>query len=179
MEPAGIYATNLEFATDSLWSLDLFRCESLLLKSHLVMVVMDQFTRRIIGFAVCAGALDGPTVCRMFGDAIARAPILPRYLSSENEPLFEFHRWKANLRVLALAEIKTVPDVPCSHPFVERLIGTIWGEFLDLVPFWNAHDLSRKLDDFKHYYNRARVHRALAATTPTSPFHRSSNRPIE
>jgi hypothetical protein len=31
---------------------DLFRCESLILKTHWVMVAMDQFTRRIIGFAV-------------------------------------------------------------------------------------------------------------------------------
>ena len=29
---------------DSLWSVDLFRCESILLKSHCVMVVMDVFT---------------------------------------------------------------------------------------------------------------------------------------
>ena len=33
----------------SLWSLDTFRCESIALRSHWVMVVMDQFTRRIIG----------------------------------------------------------------------------------------------------------------------------------
>src|SRR2546429_848821 len=37
---------------DSLWSVDLFRCESILLRSHWVMVVMDMFTRRIIGFGV-------------------------------------------------------------------------------------------------------------------------------
>jgi hypothetical protein len=37
---------------DSLWSVDLFRCESILLRSHWVMVVMDVFTRRIIGFGV-------------------------------------------------------------------------------------------------------------------------------
>jgi hypothetical protein len=30
---------------------------------------------------------------------------------------------QANLRVLEVVEIKTVPDVPRSHPFVERLIG--------------------------------------------------------
>ena len=35
---------------DSLWSIDLFRCESILLNTHWVLVVMDQFTRRIIGF---------------------------------------------------------------------------------------------------------------------------------
>jgi len=37
---------------DSLWSVDLFRCESILLRSHWIMVLMDVFTRRISGFDV-------------------------------------------------------------------------------------------------------------------------------
>ena len=63
-----------------------------LLNSHWVMVVMDQFTRRIIGFAVCAGDVDGPILCRMFNQIIA-GQTLPRYLSSGNSPIFEYHRW--------------------------------------------------------------------------------------
>ena len=31
---------------DSLWSVDLFRCESVLLETHCVLAVKDQFTRR-------------------------------------------------------------------------------------------------------------------------------------
>src|SRR5262249_36822389 len=45
-------------AKDSLWSLDLFRCESAILRTYWVLVVMDQFTRRIVGFAVHCGAVD-------------------------------------------------------------------------------------------------------------------------
>jgi hypothetical protein len=48
---------------------------------------------------------------------------LPKYLSSDHDPLYRFHQWQANLRVLEVTEIKTVPYVPLSHPFVERLIG--------------------------------------------------------
>jgi hypothetical protein len=51
---------------DSLWSVDLFQCESILLKSHWILVVMDQFTRRIVGFGVHAGDVDGVALCRMF-----------------------------------------------------------------------------------------------------------------
>ena len=65
---------------DSLWSVDLFRCESILLRSYWVMVVMDIFTRRIIGFGVAAANLDGPGVCWMFNRAIARQH-MPKHLS--------------------------------------------------------------------------------------------------
>lgn len=142
---------------DSLWSVDLFRCESMTLKTHWVLVVMDQFTRRIIGFGVHAGNVDGVALCRMFNTAIS-AMGTPRYLSSDHDPLFEYHRWKANLRVLGVEEIKTIPYVPISHPFVERVIGTTRREFLDHVLVWNAADLERKLDAFKDYYNGIRVH---------------------
>ena len=162
------WLTFLGHSKDSLWSVDLFRCESLILRTHWVMVIMDQMTRRIIGFSVHAGVLDGPAICRLFNQIISATASLPRSLSSDNDPLFEFHRWKANLRILEIAELKAVPYVPLSHPFIERLIGTTRREFLDLVPFWNARDLERKLHSFQQYFNLTRVHRALAGTTPDS-----------
>lgn len=78
---------------------------------------------------------------------------LPHRLSSNHDPLFEYRQWKANLRILDIAEVKTVPYVPLSHPFVERLVGTIRRELLDHILFWNAGDLERKLEHFKDYYN--------------------------
>jgi transposase InsO family protein len=62
-------------AKDSLWSVDLFRCESILLHSHWVLVVIDVFTRRIIGFGIERASIDGVSVCRMFNHAVAgRSP---------------------------------------------------------------------------------------------------------
>jgi len=142
---------------------DFFRCESILLKSFWVIVVMDVFTRRIIGFAVEAADIDGVSVCRMFNHAAAKHPP-PRYLSSDNDPLFLYHRWRANLRVLDINEIKSVPYTPLSHPFVERLIGTVRRELLDQMLFWSQIDLQRKLDSFKNYYNEYRVHSSIAQT---------------
>jgi len=95
-----------------------------------------------------------------------RCESVPQSLSSDHDPLFLFHRWRANLRILQIREIKSVPYVPLSHPFVERLIGTIRREFLDQVPYWTSTDLERKLSDFTHYYNRERAHRALGGNPP-------------
>lgn len=64
--------------------------------------------------------------------------------------------------------MKTVPYVPLSHPFVERLIGTVRREYLDQVPFWSARDLERKLVSFQDYYNKDRAHRGLDGALPTN-----------
>jgi transposase InsO family protein len=150
---------------DSLWSVDLFRCESIFLKTHWVLIVMDQFTRRIIGFDVHRGDVDGPALCRMFCQTTFGKG-KPRYLSSDHDPLFRYHQWRANLRIRQIEEIKTVPHVPISHPFTERLIGTIRRDFLDQTLFWNENDLKEKLVEFLDYYNAHRIHQALNLKTP-------------
>src|ERR1700704_4699658 len=55
----------------------------------------------------------------------------PTYLSSDHDPLYRFHQWQANLRILDVKAIKTVPYAPLSPPFFERLTGTIRPECLD------------------------------------------------
>ena len=159
------WLTFLGHAKDSLWSIDLFRCESAILRTHWVLVVMDQYTRRIVGFGVHVGIVDGRALCCMFNHAI-RGHATPKRLSSDNDPLYRFHQWQANLRVLGVTEVKSVPYVPMSHPFVERLIGTIRRECLDRMLFWSAFDLERKLSDFADFYNTHRAHASLDGRTP-------------
>jgi putative transposase len=83
--------TRLGHTKDSLWSIDLFRCESILLKSHWVLVAMDQFTMRIIGFGVHPG--DGCSTLSQLGQRSA-IPVSPR---------------QANLRILEIRKIKSIP----------------------------------------------------------------------
>ena len=114
-QPSGgpSWLTFLGHMKDSLWSMDLFRCESATLRTHWVLVVMDQYTRRIIGFGVHAGTVDGVALCRMFNRAIRVQRGMPKYVSSDNDPLYRFHQWHANLRLLEVTEIKSIPTSPC------------------------------------------------------------------
>src|SRR5712691_2742852 len=89
------WLTVLGHAKDSLWSLDLFRRESAALRTHWVLVVMDQCTRRIVGIGVHRGVVDGVGLCRMFIGA-RRGHTPPTYLSSDHDPLYRFHQWQAN-----------------------------------------------------------------------------------
>src|ERR1017187_385019 len=90
---------------------------------------MDQFSRRIIGFGVQAGDVDGSALCRMFNQAICSRGF-PVRLSFDHDPLFAFPRWQGNLRILGIESVRSVPYVAVSHPFVERLIGTYAGSIL-------------------------------------------------
>ena len=126
---------------------------------------MDQFSRRIIGFATHAGNLNGIAICCMFNKIVSRQS-LPTFLSSDNDPLFTYQRWQANLRILGIEEIKTLPYIPMSHPFIERLIRSIRNDLLDQTIFFHAHDLQRKLDHYQNYFNLKRSHKTLNAATP-------------
>jgi hypothetical protein len=71
------------------------------------LVVMDQFTRRIVGLAV-HGALWTAWHCAEC--SIAR--FMRRHCRNISVPtmiVVSFHQWQANLRVLEVQEIKTGP----------------------------------------------------------------------
>jgi len=161
------WLTTLGHAKGSLWSIDPFRAESITLKTHWILVVMDQCTRRIIGFAVHTGDIDGSALCRLFNNATSGQD-WPKRISTDNDPLFRYHRWKANLRILEIEEIKTLPYVPMSHAFVERLIGSIRRELLDQTFFWTATDLANKLREYQAYYNGHRCHSGRDGATPVA-----------
>ena len=85
--PGGTGPSWLSFVghtTDSLWSVDLLRCASIVLQSYWVLVVMDQFTRRLVGFGVHRGPVDAPSLCRMCNAAI-HGRGAPRHLSTDHD----------------------------------------------------------------------------------------------
>ena len=53
-----------------------------------------------------------------------------------------------------------------SHPFVERLIGSIRRELLDQTLFWTVTDLENKLREYKCYHNECRTHSGRDGGTP-------------
>ena len=49
---------------------------------------------------------------------------------------------------------------------IDKGAGYIRREYLDQTLFWNAGDLERKLEEYRHYYNAHRVHTSLGGNTP-------------
>jgi hypothetical protein len=63
------WLTFIARAKNSLWSVDLFRCDSILLRSHWMMMVLDVLTKRLLGFGVEPAPIDGVSVRRMVNRA--------------------------------------------------------------------------------------------------------------
>ena len=64
--------------------------------------------------------------------------------------------------------MKSVPGIPTSHPYIERLIGSARREGLNHILFLNEHDLQSKLNQFQEYSNDTRAHSSLEMKTPNS-----------
>ena len=168
------WLTFLGHLNDTLWSVELFPRESATLRTHWVLVVLDQFSRRLLGFGVPAESVDGVALCRMFHRALRGQRRMPKCHCSDPDPLDRFGQWPAHLRIRAVNEIKTVPYLPLSHPLVERLIGTVRRECRDRTRFWTTADLESQRLDFKTSFNHPRTHSARAGRTPQD----ASPRPV-
>jgi hypothetical protein len=88
-----------------------------------VVVVLDQFTRRLVGFGVDAGDVTAVDLCCMFNTPI-RGQGVPRHLGTITIPSVEAHRWQANLPILDIdflsrvaycSALLTAPPAPHSN----------------------------------------------------------------
>jgi Integrase core domain len=122
-------------------------------------------------YRACHPAIFGHRGRRLTTTTLPPSPFLRRFTPPVTPELTTTHYFVSIVgsRTYAYSrvdEIKSIPFVPVSHPFVERLIGTIRREFLDHVLIWNAIDLGRKLEEFRNYYNESRGHQSLSGRTP-------------
>jgi hypothetical protein len=63
----------------------------------------------------------GARLARRVYNAAIHGQGAPRHVTNDHDPLSEAHRWKANLRILGIDEVKTANICRCPT-FVERLI---------------------------------------------------------
>lgn len=73
---------------------------------------------------------------------------------------------------MGIHEVLTAPQSPWQNAYVERLIGSIRRECLDLVVVFHEAGLRRILKDYFEYYETCRTHLSLEKDAPIG-------RPIE
>jgi hypothetical protein len=115
--------------------------------------------------SVLKGSVDSPAICKMLNQVISK------WTSTS---LYKFRQWSSFSIPPMESQFshprhwrnKSIPFTPISHPYVERVIGTVRRECLDQTLFWNEVDLQNKLDNFIDYYNNHREHSSLKGDVP-------------
>src|SRR5215831_16945461 len=87
------------------------------------------------------------------------------WLFQLHNPLYRFHRWQTNLRVLEVAEIKAALRPTCAS--VRRAADRHnSARVLGSDPILGTADLEAKVLEFQHYYNAHRTHASLNGLLP-------------
>jgi len=106
---------------ESLWSIALFQCKSILRKILSSLLAIGQCTRRIIGYGI-AGYHSDQTV--FFSLLATDVPVVEasNLLSPSHDPPFSHHRRRRKLH--DVGRTQTLAIGPRAPPFAERRIGT-------------------------------------------------------
>jgi len=157
------WSTFLKNQAAGIWCCDLFEVRDLFFRCHFVFVVMHLESRRIL----CAVTTTAPNSSWLaqqlreltpFGDG-------PKFLLRDNDAKFGtvFDRVAAGAGIRV---IRTPIRAPKANSHVERLIGSVRRECLDLVLVRGHHHLQQLLDEFRAYFNEARPHQGLGQRRP-------------
>ena len=96
----------------------------------------------------------------------------PAYLVRDNDGAYG-HVFTSRLRAMGIRDRPISPRSPWQNGHMERLIGTVRRECLDLMLIFGEAHLRRVLASYAVYYNKARTHLALQKD---APLHRSVQR---
>jgi transposase InsO family protein len=89
----------------------------------------------------------------------------PRYLIRDRDKVYGAI-FRRRVHGLKIREVLTAPRSPWQNPYVERLIGSIRRECLNLAIIFDEHHLKRLLRAYFSYYHTARTHLSLDKQCP-------------
>ena len=135
---------------DSLRSVVLHRCKSLMLEGSCILVVMAQFARRLINLGASVGSVD-----QIIFDRVIVTVAHLRHGSSDHRLGFEFGPWHAKLPTLEIEELSSLPYLPRSPPLADGSTHTPSRELNDTISSWSGNGLEPKLaDSYDHSTDR-------------------------
>ena len=136
------WLTFLRHTRDSLCSIGLFRRESILPEIHSILLTINQFIRRMIGFGLSGCNCHQAEVCSLFDSAITVVEA-SRSLRSIHDQHFSHHRCRRKL--LGVGRTQTVAIFPRAPPVMERRMRTRRGKHHECNLNYSAIDLQAEL----------------------------------
>lgn len=119
-----------------------------------------------MGFTHCYKACNSTNAADFLRRAIDYFPFAIQAINTDNGPeyLLNFHKLTEELKI---PHYFNHPHTPKMNARVERLIKTLEYEFFHFRPMIPEFaDVTEKCQEFNHYYNHKRYHRALHYQTP-------------
>jgi len=137
-----------------------------------VAVIIDHFSRAVVGHAVFRQQPTAPEVCRVLGRAAKRAGRAPKYLVSDHGPQFQ-DEYRAWCKRRGVKPRYGAIGAYGSIAIIERCIKTIKDEGLRriVVPFRQT-EMQAQVEAVVGWYNRCRPHEALSGATPNEIYRR-------
>ncbi len=126
-------------------------------------IVLRHDRRRVVHFNVAAH----PTARWTAQQVIDAFPFneSPRFLIRDRDAIYG-HEFRERVRNMGIAEVIIAYRSPWQTPYVERLIGSIRRECLNLVIVLNEAHLRRILTSYFAYYHESRAHLSLERNAP-------------
>ena len=129
------------------------------------LVIMKLHLRRLVWINVTANP-TGDWIARQITEAFPWDQA-PRYLIRDRDAAYG-HVVTRRLVAIGIRDRSTAPRSPWQNGHAERLIGSIRRECLDHVLVLGETHLRQIFRAYADYYNRARIHLALAKDAPIS-----------
>jgi putative transposase len=144
-----------------LWHLD-FVHRNINRSSTFTLILIDDYSRYVVGHGVDEGAERAEMVCRTFEEATARHGRPERVMSDKGAA---FWSWRGISRFTALITEMGIDQVIAEHKEhngkVEVFNANLHKELFDVQRFYDLADMRRRLEAHLHWYNHARTHHAL------------------
>jgi transposase InsO family protein len=146
-----------------IWALDLSTATDLTAQQRLALGVLDHGTRACIVLRDLADK-QSLTILRELIATMRRFGI-PRCVRVDNEACFTSRSVRFAMSMLGVRLQRTDTHCPWQNGYIERLFGTLKSALSGIV-IVDADDWSRKLIEFRAWYNHARPHQHLGLRTP-------------
>lgn len=144
-----------------LWHLD-FVHRNINRSSTFTLILIDDYSRYVVGHGVDDGAERAEMVCKTFEEATARHGRPERVMSDKGSA---FWSWRGISRFTALITEMGIDQVIAEHKEhngkVEVFNANLHKELFDVQRFYDHADMRRRLAAHLHWYNHARTHHAL------------------
>jgi transposase InsO family protein len=161
--PSQTWRAFLDNHAKQLVSIDFFTVPTIRFQVLYVFLVLAHDRRRILHFNVTAH----PTA-EWTGQQLREAfPFeqVPRYLLRDRDAIFG-EEFRLQVTDMGIHEVLSAPRSPWQRAYVERVIGSIRRECLDLVIVFQESSLRRILTSYFEYYQRSRTHLSLGKDSP-------------